>query len=110
MGYLEYLLSILMQFNSDGNSKKDAIIWYFREDVKTLVRVEIKKRNWELNSFDEIVQKTVDTEAKTAFRPRFYIRETNKYCSPGNCLTVIKSLAQGPSMKEFSAKKPKFQP
>ena len=34
--------------------------------------VKIEQRGWKLDSFKELVKKTVDAKAKAALRPRFY--------------------------------------
>ena len=40
--YLEYLQSILSEFDADGAPKKDTMIRYFREGLKPSIRAEIE--------------------------------------------------------------------
>ena len=41
------------------------------------MQVEIEQYGQELNSFEEIVKKTVNAKTKAAFRPFFYACNTN---------------------------------
>ena len=45
------------------------------------MRVKIKQRGQEHNSFKELVEKIVDVEAKAVFWPRFYTHKTDQYYS-----------------------------
>ena len=60
------------------------MIWYFRKSLCPSVRVEMKQRGQELNSFKELVEKAVNAEAKAVLRPCFYARETDQYCLWGS--------------------------
>ena len=75
--HLEYLQSILLEFNADGAPKEGTMIRYFREGLKPSIWAEIEQRSRELDSFKELVEKAVDAKAKAALRPRSYIRETD---------------------------------
>lgn len=55
-----------MEFNSDIATKEDAMIWYYRESLKALLRVEMEQRNCELDNFDVIVKNTLNIKAKAA--------------------------------------------
>lgn len=69
MAYQEYLPSILIEFDWNGALKESAMMQYFRKDLKLSIKVEIEQRGQELDSFNKIVEKTVDIEAKIALRP-----------------------------------------
>ena len=56
------------------------MIWYFWEGFQPSVQVKMEQRGQELNSFEEIVEKAIDAEAKAALRPCSYARDTNQYC------------------------------
>ena len=51
--------------------------WYFQKSLRPSVRVEIEQCGRELDSFKELVKKTVDAEAKAALQPRSYACETD---------------------------------
>ena len=40
--HLEYLQSILIEFDSEWAPEESTIIWYFRKDLRPLVRVELE--------------------------------------------------------------------
>ena len=56
------------------------MIWYFWEGLRLSVGVEILQRGQELDSFEKLVKKAVETEAKAILRPCFYACKTNQYC------------------------------
>ena len=53
------------------------MIQYYREGLRTSVKVEIDQRGQKLNSFKEVVKKAINAKAKTAFRPRSYACKTD---------------------------------
>ena len=62
----------------------------------------------ELDSWNKIVEKAVDAEAKAGLRPTSYVRKTDRRCPHGNRpahTTTVK--AQAPLMKNSRAKEPK---
>ena len=89
--HLEYLQSILIKFDPECASKEGTMIRYFREGLCPSVRVEIEQRGRELDSFEEIVEKTVDAKAKAALRPRFYACKTDQHCLRGSRPAIAKA-------------------
>ena len=83
------------------------MIWYFQKGLCLSVRVKIEQRGQELNSFKELVKKTVDVEAKTALQPRSYACETDQNPLRGNRLLVAKASTKGQPMKDPKVKKSK---
>lgn len=79
-----------MEFNKNGLEQEDVMICYFWQAVKTLLSVEIERYDWELKSFNKIVEKTVEGKAKAAFRVWFYSNETNQSYLRGSHLTTSK--------------------
>ena len=82
--HLEYLQSILIEFDSEWAPEEGTMIRYFREGLRPSVRVEMEQRGRELDSFEELVEKAVDAEAKAALRPRSYARKTDQHCLRGS--------------------------
>ena len=81
---------------------------YFREGLKPSVLAELKHQDLELESFNQMVKKAVDAEAKSALRPRSSTKKMDQNCSQGNRpanSTVAKS--QGSAMKDPRMEKPK---
>ena len=107
--HLEHLQSILLEFDADGAPREPTMIRYFREGLKPSIKAEIDQRDRELDSFEELVQKAVNAEAKAALRPCSTTREMDQHCPwgtwPANS-TVAKG--QGNSLKDPRVKaKPK---
>ena len=61
----------------------------------------------ELNSFEELVKKTVNVEAKAALRPRSYACKTDQHFLRGSQLLAAKGSTQGQPMKDLMVKEPK---
>ena len=81
---LEYLQSILIEFDSEWALEEGTMIWYFWEGFCPLVTVKMEQRGQELDSFEELVEKAVDAKAKAALRPRSYARKTDQHCLRGS--------------------------
>ena len=108
--HLEYLQSILIEFNPKYALKEGTMIWYFQEGLRPLVKVEIEQRGRELNSFKELVEKAVDAGAKAALRPHSYACETNQHCLRGSRLSAAKANTQDQPIKDSRVEKPKSKP
>ena len=105
--YLKYLQSILIEFDLDYAPEEGTMIWYFREGLWPSVQVKIEQRGWELDSFEEIVEKAVDTKAKAALKPCSYACDTDQYCLQGSWPSAAKTSAQGQPMKDPRVEEPK---
>ena len=108
--YLEYLQSILLEYNPFGVSTKLIMLRYFREGLKLSVLAELEYQDLELKSFNQIVKKTINIEAKSALWPCSSTKEMDINCSQGNWLvnsTIAKS--QGSAMKDPRVEESKIQ-
>ena len=54
----------------------------------------MEQRGQELDSFEEIVEKTVNAKAKAALRPRSYTCKTDQHCLRGSRPSAAKTSAQ----------------
>ena len=71
---------------------------------------ELEHRNLELESFNQIVKKTVNAEAKSALRPHSSTKKMDQHYLWGNRpanSTVAKS--QGSAMKDLQTEEPKVR-
>ena len=107
---LEYLQSILIEFDPECAPEEGTMIRYFREGLRPSVRVEMEQRGRELDSFEELVEKTVDAKAKAALRPRSYVRKTDQHCLWGSRPSAAKANTQGQPMKDPRVEEPKSKP
>ena len=85
------------------------MISYFQEGLRPSVRVKMEQCAREFNSFEELVEKPVNAEAKAALRPRSYARETNQYCLRGSRPSAAKASTQGQLIKDPRVEEPKSQ-
>ena len=89
--HLEHLQSILLEFNSDGVPEESDLIRFFREGLKTLVKAQMEQIGRKLDSWEELVEKAIDGEAKASLQPHSFLREMDQRCPRGNHTTVAKS-------------------
>lgn len=64
--HLEHLQPILIEFDADGAPEESDLIRFFREGLKPLVKAQMEQRGRELDSWEEIVEKAIDAEAKAS--------------------------------------------
>ena len=83
---------------------------YFQKGLKPSVLAELEYRDLELESFDQMVKKTIDAKAKSAFRPRSSTKKMDQNCPRGNRPSnspIAKS--QDSAMKDPWTKEPKVR-
>ena len=79
------------------------MICYFREGLKPSIKVEMKQQDQEAIDFEEIVQKTVNAEAKAALKSSAIVRDLDIRCPQGHRpsnSTIAKVQTQGTSAKK----------
>ena len=106
--HIEHLQSMLLEYDPVGAPTKLTMLKYFWEGLKPSVLAELAHRDLELESFDQMVKKVVNTKAKSALQPCFSTEEIDQNCPQGNQLansTVAKS--QGNAMKNPRLEEPK---
>ena len=62
---------------------KNTMIQYFQEGLWHSIQAQLDIRDRDLDSWDEVVDKTIDAEAKASFQALFGIREMNSQCLQG---------------------------
>ena len=70
------------------------MIWYFQKSLRPSIKVEMEQRGQELNSFKELVKKTVDVKANAPLRPCFYACKTDQHCLWGSRPSAAKANTQ----------------
>ena len=71
---LQYLQSILSEFDFIRTPNKLTMICYFRKGLKPSIKVKIEQLNRESVNFEEMVQKAVNAKAKAGLRSIIMIR------------------------------------
>ena len=98
--HLEHLQSILQEFDADRAPKKSDLIRFFREGLKPWIKAQIEQRGRKLDSWKQLIEKTIEAEAKAGLQPFFIFREMDQRCLQGNRpahTTVAKSQASASS-------------
>lgn len=72
--HLEHLQAILIEFDADGAPEKSDLIRSFREGPKPSIKAQMEQRGRELDSWDELVEKAINAEAKTSLQPSPILR------------------------------------
>ena len=86
------------------------MIRYFQKGFRPSVSVKIEHRGRELDSFKELVKKTVNGKPNAALQPRSYTCKTNQHCLRGSQPLATKASNQSQPMKDSRVKKPKSKP
>ena len=83
---------------------------YFWEDLNPFILAELEHHDLELESFDQIIKKIVDSIAKAAFQPYSSIRKIDQYCPCNNWpANSIISISENSVIKDPQVEKPKAQ-
>ena len=77
---LQHLQSILLEFDSIRTPNELTMIYYFREDLKPSIKVEIEQQDRESVNFEEMVQKAVNVEVKAGLRSTIIVRDLDIHC------------------------------
>ena len=83
MAHLEYLQSILLEYDPVRTLTKLTILRYFWEGLKPYILVKLEHRDLELESFDQIVKKVVNVKAKAALRSCSSTKQMDQNCPRG---------------------------
>lgn len=82
--HLEHLQAILLEFDADGAPEESELIRFFREGLKPSVKAQMEQCSRELDSWDELVEKAIDAEAKASLQPAPILRKMDQRCPQGN--------------------------
>ena len=115
--HLQHLQSILSKFDSVGAPDKLTMIRYFWEGLKPSIKVEMEQQDRASTSFEEMVQRAVNAEAKAGLRSSTMVRDLDARCPRGHRPshnTSSKMQTQGSKdssrLKETKPKDPKSAP
>ena len=100
----------MIEFDPEYAPGEDTMIWYFWEGLRLPLRVKMKHRGREFNSFEELVEKAVNAEAKATLWPRSYTCKTDQYCLWGSQPLAAKASTQNQPIKDSRVEEPKSRP
>ena len=75
--HLQHFQSILAEFDTVGAPNESTMICYFWEGLKPSIKVEIEQQDRALTSFEEMVQRAVNAEAKIGLRSSIMVRDAD---------------------------------
>ena len=82
--HLEYLQTLLREFDSAAASNKEVLICYFCDSLRPSIRAQTDERGWDLDIWEEVIKKAINAEAKTACQPQSLMREMDNRCCQGH--------------------------
>ena len=82
--HLEHFQSILQEFDEEGAPEESDLIWFFREGLRPSIKAQMEQRGREHDSWEELVEKAIDAEAKASLQPPSILREMDQRCPHGN--------------------------
>ena len=82
--HLEHLLAVLREFDLAATPNKEIMIRYFREGLMRSVRAQLDARGRDLDSWEEVVKKAVNAEAKASLQSPTSTCDIDSRYSRGN--------------------------
>ena len=110
--HLEYLQSILLEYNPIGAPGEPTILRYFQKGLRPSIRVQLEHQDLELESFEQLVKKVIEAKGKASLRPRTTTQEIDQHCSRGSRPTntiIAKASTPNSSMKDPRVEKSKIR-
>ena len=73
-----------MEFDAGGASGESTLIQIFRDGLKPSIAAQIKQHGRENDSWEELVKKAIEVEAKVSLLPSPFVRDMDQHCPRGN--------------------------
>ena len=108
--YLQHLQLILIEFGTIEAPNEPTMICYFQQGLKPYIKVEMEQQDWASTSFEKIVQRAVNAEAKAGLRSSTMVRNSDARYPKGHRSyhnTSSKVLIQGTTAKKPRAEEPR---
>ena len=100
----------MLEYDPFGTSTKPTMLRYFWKNLKPLVLVELEHQDLELESFDQMVKKTLNNKTKLDLQPCSSTKKIDQNCPRGNRpANFIGAKSQSSSNKDPRMEKPKVQ-
>lgn len=82
--YIEHLQFVLKEFDSIAIPTDDLLIPYFQNGLRLFILTQLDKKNRNLNDWQAIVKRVINTKAKVAQQAPLLVRESDLYCPHSN--------------------------
>ena len=66
--HLEHFQAVLKEFDPLVAPNKEVLIRCFRESLQPFIQAQMDSCHWELDFWDEVLNKAIKAESKTAFQ------------------------------------------
>ena len=107
--YLQYLKSILIEFNPRCTFIKNVLCQYFYKGLRPSIRLWIDKKSQDLDGWNALIKRAIQAEAKAKIQASAS-RDLNQQCYQGNGLVhTSMTKAQAKLVKDFWVEKPKVR-
>ncbi len=86
---LEHLQAIMKEFDSTTAPNKETLIRYFWKGLRLSIRAQLDNQGQDLDTWNKVVEKAIDIEAKANFQLPSRTREIGSRC-PRNYRPLVK--------------------
>ena len=83
---MKQLQSVLRESDSVATPNDDSLIQYFRKSLRPFIHAQLDAQSRDLDSWNEVVEKAVDTKAKASLQLYSKTREMDSKCPQGERL------------------------
>lgn len=78
--YLEYLQTVLKEFNTAATSPDELLIYYFRDDLRSSIQAQLEKWDQNIADWQEAKEHAIVAEAKINFQTPSLAWKSDAYC------------------------------
>lgn len=75
--HLEYLQTVLKEFDANATPSKDFLICYFQNGLRLSTCTQMDKQDRELEDWQKVMERTIDAKTKAGRQSPFLFRESN---------------------------------
>ena len=73
-----------MEFDASGAPEESTLIRIFRDGLKPSIAAQMEQRGRENDTWEELVEKAIEAEAKVSLLPSPFVRDMDQRCPRGN--------------------------
>ena len=80
VAHLEHLQTVFKEFDLAAAPTEEVLICYFCDGLRPSIRAQTDKRGRDLDTWEEVIKKAIDVEAKAARQPQSLMKEIDNCC------------------------------
>ena len=104
--HLEHLQTVFKEFDPATAPTKEVLICYSRDGLKPFIQAQMDERGRDLETWEEVIKKAIDAEAKAARQPQSLMKEMDNCCLWGYRPTKTDELAREPKIIDKNSSRP----